>query len=226
MLDPAAPEGGQAKRSELALPPGQPARPSQTVCLAAAPQTDSRGAEGCFVRYSPGLKSNMVRKMVGPNRVSATALGRDVGIPQSTLSRWLQGTGAVAGVASAPSPQESEDIMTSRRPRDWPAEEKLKAVIDAQSLCEEELGAFLRRKGLHEAQLQEWRTIILAGLRGQPVRPSAHASAEGRRIRELERELDRKDKALAETAALLVLKKKARAIWGDEDAPTGKKSAK
>lgn len=178
------------------------------------------------MKYSPGLKSNMVRKMVGPQRVSATALAREVGIPQTTLSRWLQGTGTVAGLPLAASAQGSEDIMTSRRPRDWPAEEKLKAVIEAQSLCAEELGAFLRRKGLHEAQLQEWRAIILAGLRGQPVRPSANGSAAGRRIRELERELDRKDKALAETAALLVLQKKAHAIWGDADAPTGKRSGK
>lgn len=180
------------------------------------------------MKYSPGLKSNMVRKMVGPDRVSATALGHDVGIPQSTLSRWLlgAGTGTVAALVVAPSAQGYEDLMTSRRPRDWPAEEKLKTVIEAESLGTEELGAFLRRKGLHEAQLQEWRTIILAGLRGQPARPSANASAEGRRIRELEKELDRKDKALAETAALLVLKKKARAIWGDEDAPTCKKSGK
>lgn len=165
--------------------------------------------------------------MVGPDRVSATALGHDVGIPQSTLSRWLLGSGTstVAELAT-PCAQGFENIMTSRRPRDWPAEEKLKTVIEAESLCAEELGAFLRRKGLHEAQLQEWRTIILAGLRGQPARPSANASAEGRRIRELEKELDRKDKALAETAALLVLKKKARAIWGDEDVPTGKKSGK
>jgi transposase-like protein len=168
----------------------------------------------------------MVRKMVGPNRVSATALGREVGIAQTTLSRWLQGTGALAGLAIPPSGEGSEDIVTCRRPRDWPAEEKLKAVIEAQSLCAEDLGAFLRRKGLHEAQLQEWRAIILTGLGGQPVRPSANGSAAGRRIRELERELDRKDKALAETAALLVLQKKARAIWGDEDAPTGKKSGK
>ena len=116
--------------------------------------------------------------------------------------------------------------MPSRRPRDWPAEEKLHAVIEAESLSIEDLGAFLRRKGLHEAHLQEWRTIVLAGLRGPSGRPSAKASADGRRIRELEKELDRKDKALAETAALLVLKKKAHAIWGDVDAPTGRRSGK
>ena len=118
--------------------------------------------------------------------------------------------------------------MKSRRPRDWAPEEKLQAVIEAQSLGEEELGAFLRRKGLHEAQLHQWRTIILAGLQSQPTRPSSKISAEGRRIRALEKELERKDKdkALAETATLLVLQKKVQALWGDADACTGKKSGK
>jgi transposase len=74
--------------------------------------------------------------------------------------------------------------------------------------------------------LEEWRNIILVGLQGQTSRASAKSSVEGRRIRELEKELDRKDKALAETAAILVLKKKAQAIWGDAAAPTGKKSGK
>jgi len=129
-------------------------------------------------------------------------------------------------LAIAASAEGTEDIMTPRRPRDWSAEEKLQAVIEAESLCAEELGGFLRRRGLHEAQLREWRTIILTGLRAKPVRPSPNGSAQGRRIRELEKELDRKDKALAETAALLVLKKKAQAIWGDADAPTGKRSGK
>ena len=178
------------------------------------------------MKYSQGLKSHMVRKLVGSERVSATALAREVGIPQTTLSRWLQSSGTVAGLTVAPVSQGSEPIMKTRRPRDWTPEEKLQAVIEAQSLSEEELGAFLRRKGLHEAHLREWRAIILAGLRGQPARPSANGSAKGRRIRELEKELDRKDKALAETAALLVLQKKAQAIWGDADAPTGKRSGK
>lgn len=117
--------------------------------------------------------------------------------------------------------------MTPRRPRDWSPEEKLNAVIEAQALSEDEMGAFLRRKGLHEAQLQEWRSILLASLQGHPQRTGAKPSAgQTRRIRELEKELDRKDKALAETAALLVLQKKVQALWGDADAPMGKKSGR
>ena len=114
--------------------------------------------------------------------------------------------------------------MPAKRPQDWTAEEKLQVVIEAAAVPEAELGAFLRRQGLHEAQLRQWRQQVLASL-GQPsTRGSKKATPEARKLRELERELTRKDKALAETAALLVLKKKAHSIWGDEDDDMGSKS--
>ena len=87
--------------------------------------------------------------------------------------------------------------------------------MEADALGDEELGAFLRRHGLHEAELEEWRAAALAGL-GDGGGPRN----EGKRVRELEREVRRKDKALAEAAALLVLQKKVQAIWGDGDDDT------
>jgi len=115
--------------------------------------------------------------------------------------------------------------MPARRPQDWTAEEKLAVVIEAASLADEELGAFLREKGLHQANLKQWRQTILSGL-GESKARSSKPSAETRRIRELERELARKEKALAEAAALLILKKKAQALWGDEDDTTAPKKGR
>jgi len=168
----------------------------------------------------------MIRRMASPDGITATELAQEMGIHQTTLSRWLRNAATVKGLAIAPFAEGSETPMRPRRPREWTPEEKLQAVLEAQSLPEEELGSFLRRKGLHEAQLREWRAIILEGLKSRPVRPCAKPTASGRRIRELEKELERKEKALAEAAALLVLQKKARALWGDAEAPTGKKSAR
>jgi len=108
----------------------------------------------------------------------------------------------------------------SRRPEDWSAEERLRVVMEASQLKDEELGAFLRREGLHEATLLEWRTAALEGLKPPP----AGRSAQARRVRELEKQVRRKDKALAEAAALLVLQKKVQAIWGDEDDDTEPRS--
>jgi transposase len=116
--------------------------------------------------------------------------------------------------------------MSGKRPQDWSAEEKLQAVIEASSVSEEDLGAFLRRQGLHEAQLTQWRQLVLSGLKKAPKRSGRASTAQGRRVRELEQELARKEKALAEAAALLILKKKVQQIWGDEDDNTPRKSGR
>ena len=88
--------------------------------------------------------------------------------------------------------------------------------MEAAALSEEDLGAFLRSNGLHEAQLEEWRQKIedaALGALGKPKK--GRKSPETKRVRELERELHRKDKALAEVTALLALKKKLEILFGE-----------
>ena len=175
--------------------------------------------------YAPGFKSNMVRKMACPNGISAYALAREVGIPQQSLSRWLRDANVVDGCGHSAISEEPERTMAPKRPQDKSAEEKLKIVIEAETVAEDQLGAFLRRNGIHEAQLREWRAMMLSGLQ-KPARSSSKTSVETRRINELEKELLRKDKALAEAAAILILKKKVQSIWGGEDEPTDKRSGR
>jgi transposase-like protein len=157
----------------------------------------------------------MVRRMTGPDAKSATALATETGVSQQTLSRWLRSAGTVAQMG------ESDD-RAGRRPQDWSADEILAVITEAAGLSDQDLGAFLRRKGLHEAHLETWRARMMAGLE-TPVRRSGR-SPEAKRIKELERELRRKEKALAELAALLVLQKKLREIWGDEEDDTKPRS--
>jgi len=103
-----------------------------------------------------------------------------------------------------------------QRPEDLSPREKLRLVIEAARLDDAQLGDFLRREGVHEEDLSRWREEAVSGLSGA-TKASAPPS---KRMRDLERELKRKDKALAEAAALLVLSKKARALWGEEDDDT------
>ena len=172
--------------------------------------------------YSEKFKSQMVSKMVGPHAVSASTLAVEVGIHQPTLSRWLREARIVPGMTKQTRKPESR--VRPQRPQDWSPEEKLRVVVEALDLTDEELGAFLRKEGLHQAQLDAWS--VKARLSLSSGKGGKKASTESKRIRELERELRRKEKALAETAALLVLKKKARAIWGDEDDAMEPKSGK
>jgi transposase-like protein len=148
--------------------------------------------------------------LVGPSARSATALAAEVGVPQATLSRWLLAARNVHG------------MTRSKKTTQWTGAEKLRVVREAHGLSETALGALLRREGLHETQLAAWRAAAEAAL-AAPTRGRRAPSSEAKRIQALERELRRKDAALAEAAALLVLKKKAEAYWADgDDATTGR----
>jgi transposase-like protein len=175
------------------------------------------------------FKRKLVQRMSGPEAISATALAQQVDVPQTTLSKWLRQAGEKAAYVFPNTPHRSPQVnpMKPRRPEDWSAEDKLKTVLDAQGLGDEELGVFLRQRGLHEVHLERWRQQMIEGLRQKPAQQKTPSQpADLRRIRALEQELQRKDKALAETAALLVLKKKVQEIWGDADANMTGNSAK
>lgn len=161
-----------------------------------------------------------MQRMLMPSGPSANKLSQEVGIGQPTLSRWLREATTFPGVTKRrkhpkqPTPAAPE----RRRAEERSPEDKLRLVLEAGVLADADLGEFLRRHGIHEADLAAWREAALGGLGVQPG--AAARSNDARRVRELEKELRRKDKALAETAALLVLQKKVRAIWGDGDDDT------
>jgi transposase len=167
------------------------------------------------IPYTATFRNRMVSKLVGPHAMTATALSLETGLAQATLSRWLKEASKVRG----PIPP-TKEVVVKKQPQAWTPEEKLQIVLEAATLSEGELGVFLRGKGIHEALLAEWRDQALAGLRGTEAASKLQTQRETREMRELRRELKRKDKALAETAALIVLKKKAQEIWGDEDDDT------
>jgi len=167
----------------------------------------------------------MVQKMLMPNARPVSALAQDAGISEGTLYRWKKET--ILSGMSADRPHDK--TSTTKPPHQWSAEEKLAVVLEAAAVPEADLGELLRRKGVHAAQLAEWRKQVtegaVAALEGRASKVDRKAvSMDARRVRDLERELRRKDKALAEAAALLILKKKAQEIWGGEDDTTDPES--
>ena len=167
--------------------------------------------------YSDAFRNDIIRKLNSPRPPSARELAARTGVHQTTLSRW-QREGATLRAAMSQSDDDKDHAKPQfqRRPQDFPAEQKLRIVQQAATLQDSELGAFLRREGLHEADLAEWReqanAAALAALGGPRQR-----TIEQKRVRKLESELRRKEKALAEAAALLVLAKKARALWQEDE---------
>lgn len=166
--------------------------------------------------YPQSFKEAMVRKMTSPGRPPTVDLAAEMGVHPSTLSRWVREAGRVGDMSK------KKIKGTSRRPDDRTPQEKLQLILEASLLTDEELGAFLREKGLHETQLERWQREALSGLTQEKATPQ-----QSKEIRELKKELQkrdkeilRKDKALAEAAALIVLKKKADALWGVGDDDT------
>lgn len=165
--------------------------------------------------YSDGFKARMVKRMAGPEGISATALSKEVGITQPMLSRWLRAARSVGGMSNS----KSGDDQGPRR-KSWSVEDKMRILAETAALTDDELGAYLRREGVHEATLHEWKEAAASGLSAASAPKRSKKSPEAKKITALERELRRKDAALAEMAALITLQKKARAIWGDGDDDT------
>lgn len=111
-----------------------------------------------------------------------------------------------------------------KNPDQWTPENQLAVIIETAALNEAELAEYCRKKGLFAEQIQHWKAAFISGVAARSASPSEQRRAltvdqkkDKQTIRKLERELKRKDKALAETAALLVLTKKAREIWGEPE---------
>lgn len=172
--------------------------------------------------YSQTVKNAMIRKLSMPGGMSANALARESGISQATLSQWLLDAAKLDAMKRTTRKHDAPDRPAT--PEDRTADERLQLVMEAARLSDEELGAFLREHGLHEAQLQEWRQAALDALAPRRSHQTPETRQLKQRLAATERELRRKEKALAEAAALLVLKKKVQDLWGDEDDDTPGKS--
>lgn len=160
-----------------------------------------------MTRYSKEFKEQIVRKMMPPNSQSISRISKDSGIASPTLYAWRN-------------QYRSEGYVVPAKPKDpegWGWKDKAAAVLKTQSMNEAEMAQYCREQGLFVEQLQAWQESFEdAEQFSRPV-SKAESAADKKRVKQLEKELRRKDKALAEAAALLVLSKKAQAIWGDKE---------
>ena len=138
-------------------------------------------------------------------------LAQETGIGESTLYAWRM---ALQTTQGALVPKSGKSLTQ------WSSAEKFTVVCETAALSEAERAEYARRKGLLVEQITAWTQACrdANGILKEPPEVREQTRRDQKRIQELERELRRKERALAEAAALLVLRKKARAIWGDEDA--------
>ena len=161
--------------------------------------------------YPQELKASLIARMLPPNNVNIAELARETGIPKNTLYTWH----SQARRGGAPVVEENNSTNLS-------SQEKFAVVLETASLNEVELGEYCRRKGLFPHQVATWReTCKQAHLPLDARADRQKLRAQATEIKRLDAELLRKDKALAEAAALLVLQKKVRTLW---EAPEAEKS--
>ena len=142
-------------------------------------------------------------RLLPPESAAVEVVSREVGVSVATLERWRAQALAEPGAMTA-----------GQR---WTPAARLEAVIATAAMDEATRSGWCREHGLYAADLEAWKCDAIAGL-GDPRAASAtEARQDRRRVKELERELHRKDKALAETAALLVLAKKLSAVFREDE---------
>ena len=98
--------------------------------------------------------------------------------------------------------------------------EKFSVVVETASLSEAELSQYCRERGLFPEQIYMWKAECMQGFQSSKAQQKVErkqAQTDKQEIKQLKRELRRKEKALAETAALLVLRKKLNALWEDDE---------
>jgi transposase len=151
-----------------------------------------------LARYGQAFKDKAVARLLPPESAPLDVVSREVGVSAGTLERWRE-----------------EAQTRPARGRAWSAGARLEAVITTAAMNEAAKSVWCREHGVYAAELDKWRASATHALADpEDVRASPQATrASAKRIKELERDLLRKDRALAETAALLVLSKKVAAIF-------------
>lgn len=160
------------------------------------------------IRYTQEMKDAVLVRMMPPNNESVKSISEELGISAQSLYKW-RNKARIGGNATPGNGQTSDR---------WSSEDKFLVVLETYAMNQAELAEYCRKKGLYKEQIDAWRSVCLSANTGeinQTKRLSQELKEEKKRTSEIEKDLRKKEKALAEAAALLLLRKKAGAIWGD-----------
>jgi transposase len=160
--------------------------------------------EVTVLRYSSRIRQAVLRKVLPPQGVAVRDVALEFGISEQAINGWLK------LVQEGKLTAEVEDAG----PRYKPASEKLALLLESKLVDPDRRGEWLREKGLHSEHLTFWEQELRELMDDKATDNKAELQALKKRTRQLEKELERKNAALAELAALMTLKKKADAIWG------------
>ena len=169
-------------------------------------------------KYTEGFKIQAVEKAFNrATDISLTEIAENLGISRSALSRWMSQSQSNQ-LEAAPDKDPQISKMKEKRPQDWTAEARLELIIECKGLSEEEISELCRTQGIFPHHIKEWKQqFINVVAQSAESRKQVTVKTLRNEIKVLNKDLNRKNKALAETAALLVLQKKVNEIWGSSE---------
>ena len=163
-----------------------------------------------YNKYPKEMKESIVVRMLQGDE-SVTDIQRETGVGINTLYRWRDKALNQKGLSATTKYKNADK---------WSSQDKFTVVLETANLSEIEFSEYCRNKGIYPEQVKEWKLACMNANDGEKA-SNSKASKELREKRlekeKLAKELQRKEKALAEAAALLVLRKKENAIWGTEE---------
>jgi transposase-like protein len=158
--------------------------------------------------YSEEFKNSMIARMLPPNNEPVSKIAKETNVRIATLHKWKK-----EHIKSG------EPIKSSDTDR-WSSQEKFMVVMETAGMNEVELSKYCRQKGIYPNQVKDWKDVCMqanGGIAQEASRLNKEMKDKKKAIKALEKEIQRKDKALAETAAVLVLRKKLNALLGTDD---------
>jgi len=159
------------------------------------------------IRYSEETKKEILARVTGPGKESVLKVAKEKKINKATIYNWIKDA--------------ADAVETTSSKRKWTSEDKFHMVLETASLSEQELGEYCRRKGIYTEDIKAWKSQCMNANNNSNKEDSEKLKTELKeekdKNKKIEKELRIKEKALAEAAALLVLRKNVQAIWGDKE---------
>ena len=160
--------------------------------------------------YTKEFKASVLKRLEEPTKDTITSLSDELEIPRTTIYQWIKKAEA-----------DKNDTTTNNKPiNKWTSEDKFHVVLETAALTESQIAEYSKIKVIYIDEVKAWREQCLKANQAvieDPKELKNSLKDEKDKVKQLEKELRIKEKALAETAALLVLRKKANAIWGDPE---------
>lgn len=160
-----------------------------------------------MTKYNQSFREQAIQKALQKGSRSLKTIASDLSVGYSTLHRWIRESHRGLTV---------NNMKTNKRPKDWSGPEKFQVLLETHTLDTRQINQYCREHGIYPHQLEDWKqTFLQSGGKGKGVDPEIKSLKD--KVKVLTKELGRKEKALAETAALLVLQKKFQALLEDKE---------